>query len=72
MHPNDSESFTGGIGGPSDPALVDGGQGRDPDDLIRDANIVAVVVMIFLVMIGLACVGRMIPEWIVEIFEVAR
>ena len=65
MHPNDSESFTGGIGGPSDPALVEGGQDREPDDLIRDGNIVGLVILA-LVGIGLVVLlGTYGPAWLV-------
>lgn len=56
MHPNDSESFTGGIGGPSDPALVDG------DNVERDA----MTIPIALGALALTCGALFGVTWLVE------
>lgn len=54
LHPNDSESFSGGLGEPSDPTpmcpVVDGGQRRDveADTVIAQAvAILAIVALVF-------------------------
>lgn len=63
MHPNDSESFTGGIGGPSDPALVEG------DNVERDAMTIPIALGVLALLGGALVVAtwafRALRAWAV-------